>query len=182
MTRLGNNLRGIRKMNEDDRKEGKPPQTPRQDRWQDDEFLTAGVRAAREDDRRRAQGRCCDCGGELPADLQGNPNPTSCHDCAAAYVGAAHREMDAVRSSVSYSESDSLQGCRESDRIAEGLDAMGKPTYGKNAIQHCYMCHAWCRGDIFIVTAVDINGKELCWKSTKDLAEVGSIVREFSGV
>ena len=53
MTRLGNNLRGIRKMNEDDRKEGKPPQTPRQDRWQDDEFLTAGVRAAREDDRRR---------------------------------------------------------------------------------------------------------------------------------
>ena len=54
----GNNLRGIRKMNEDDRKEGKPPQTPRQDRWQDDEFLTAGVRAAREDDRRRAQGRC----------------------------------------------------------------------------------------------------------------------------
>jgi hypothetical protein len=59
---------------------------------------------------------------------------------------------------------------------------MGKPTYGKNAIQHCYMCHAWCRGDIFIVTAVDINGKELCWKYTKDLAEVGSIVREFSGV
>ena len=53
MTRLGNNLRGIRKMNEDDRKEGKPPQTPRQDCWQDDEFLTAGVRAAREDDRRR---------------------------------------------------------------------------------------------------------------------------------
>jgi hypothetical protein len=77
---------------------------------------------------------------------------------------------------------DSLQGCRESDRIAEGLYAMGKPTYGKNAIQHCYMCHAWCRGDIFIVTAVDINGKELCWKYTKDLAEVGSIVREFSGV
>ena len=55
MTRLGNNLRGIRKMNEDDRKEGKPPQTPRQDRWQDDEFLTAGVRAAREDDRRREE-------------------------------------------------------------------------------------------------------------------------------
>jgi hypothetical protein len=28
-------------------------ETPRQDRWKDDEFLTAGVRAAREDDRRR---------------------------------------------------------------------------------------------------------------------------------
>ena len=34
------------------------PQTPRQDRWQDDEFLTAGVRAAREDDRRRKLGYC----------------------------------------------------------------------------------------------------------------------------
>jgi S-ribosylhomocysteine lyase LuxS involved in autoinducer biosynthesis len=30
-------------------------ETPRQDRWKEDEFLTAGVRAAREDDRRRAQ-------------------------------------------------------------------------------------------------------------------------------
>ena len=63
-----------------------------------------GIYAAREDSRRRAQGRCCDCGGELPADLQGNPNPTSCHECAAAYVGAAHREMDTIRSSVNYSK------------------------------------------------------------------------------
>ena len=200
--------------------------------------------------------RCSVCGVMLSGDLQSSPNPTMCHECADGYAGAAYREMDAVRSSVNYSEplihawnepttgalcsgkqelnitvwrskeincpgclslmsainrqeaergnttvedydeyiglqrledasfalADSLQGCRESDRLAEGLDAMGKPTYGKNAIQHCYMCHAWCRGDIFIVTAVDINGKELCWKSTKDLAEVGSIVREFSGV
>jgi hypothetical protein len=38
--------------------------------------------------------------------------------------------MDAVRSSVNYSEpADSLQGCRESDRIAEGLDAAGKPVH-----------------------------------------------------
>ena len=48
--------------------------------------------------------RCSVCGTMLPGDLQGNPNPTMCHECANGYVGAAHREMDAVKASVNYSE------------------------------------------------------------------------------
>jgi len=55
------------------------------------------------------------------------------------------------------------------------------PTYGKNALPGCYMCHAWLRGKNFIVTAVDVTGKELAWKSTSDPTEVGNIVKEFSG-
>jgi hypothetical protein len=56
-----------------------------------------------------------------------------------------------------------------------------KPTYGKNAIPGCYMCHAWVNGDNFIVTAVDINGRELQWKSTKDTTAVGEIIQRFAG-
>jgi hypothetical protein len=43
--------------------------------------------------------------------------------------------MDAVRSSVNYSEpADSLQGCRESDRITEGLSANGKPVFTRRLL------------------------------------------------
>lgn len=81
-----------------------------------------------ESQSKHAQHLCCDCGKGLPTDLQGNNNPTSCHECADSYSGAAYREMDAVRCSVNYSEpTDTLQGCRESDRIAEGLQPNGKP-------------------------------------------------------
>lgn len=55
------------------------------------------------------------------------------------------------------------------------------PTYGKNAIPGCYMCRAWITRGNFIVTAVDIAGNELAWKSTSDPTEVGNIIKEFSG-
>ena len=35
---------------------------------------------------------CVLCGGTLTDDLQGNPNPIFCHECADGYVGVAHRE------------------------------------------------------------------------------------------
>lgn len=45
------------------------------------------------------------------------------------------------------------------------------------------MCHAWFNSvtQHFIVTAVDVSGKELTWKATRNADELGDIIKQFSG-
>jgi hypothetical protein len=72
--------------------------------------------------------RCSICGTMLTGDMQGNPNPCMCHECADSYVGAAHREMDTVRSSVNYSEPETIDitpvGCQTPEGNARVNAAM----------------------------------------------------------
>ena len=52
-----------------------------------------------------------------------------------------------VEEFTEFMEADSLQGCRESDRIAEGLDEMGKPAEDKGICEMCGVKHNYVYPD-----------------------------------
>ena len=103
--------------------------------------------------------KCQQCGQPATTGQNNGGAPFWYHCDACAEVGRQTGHF--------YSEADSLQGCRESDRIAEGLDAMGKSNAcskcGGTLQQHEYTTgyHTWdCSVQTIDITPVGCQTPE----------------------